>query len=72
MGKIVIRGATREELLAATYRQELRDEWGNLIGYFDPAGKAAWGSFTAEEVERAFKQTGPGRTFEEMYRDYGA
>ena len=72
MGKIVIRGAAGEELMAASERQELRDESGKLLGYFEPVrpSDGSWGSFSAEEVRRAFSQTGPGRTLDEIYEEF--
>lgn len=77
MGKIVLTAEMQAKLAGVSERQELRDEQGNLLGYFEPAPTPtkkkyeAWGPFTAEEVERAFTQTGRGRTLEEIYRDYG-
>jgi hypothetical protein len=72
MGKIVIAGDARDQLAAAAERHELRDEAGNLLGYFEPARLAdgSWGPFSGEEVRRAFSQTGPGRTLDEIMRDH--
>jgi hypothetical protein len=72
MGKIVIRGDARDQLAAAAERYELRDEAGVLLGYFEPARPTdgSWGSFSGEEVRRAFSQTGPGRTLDEMYQEF--
>ncbi|MFO0796737.1 MAG: hypothetical protein U0804_04615 [Gemmataceae bacterium] len=73
MGKIVIGGDARDQLAAAAERQELRDESGKLLGYFEPARPAdgSWGPFSAEEVRRAFSQTGPGKTLDEIGREIG-
>lgn len=72
MEKIVIGGDARDRLAAAAERHELRDESGKLLGYFEPARPAdgSWGSFSGDEVRRAFSQTGPGRTLDEIYQDY--
>jgi hypothetical protein len=78
MGQIILTTEMRAKLHGLTERQELRDEQGNLIGYFDPppvpaepAGQGGWGPFTAEEVEQAFRQTGPARTLDEILKDAG-
>lgn len=72
MGKIVIGGDARDQLAAAAERHELRDESGKLLGYFEPVRPAdgSWGSFSGEEVRRAFSQTGPGRTLDEIYEEF--
>lgn len=72
MGKIVIRGDARDQLAAAGDRQELRDEAGNLLGYFEPArpSDGSRGPFSGDRVRQAFSQTGPGRTLDEIYQDY--
>lgn len=73
MGKIILTAEMQAKLAGLNEKQELRDEKGNLLGYFEPAPKRkfeAWGPFTAEEVEQAFTQKGSGRTLAEIYRDY--
>ena len=66
MGKIILTDEMRAKFAQANGKQELLDEWGNLLGFFEPAPPKtkfeAWGPFTAEEVEKAFNQKGPGRT----------
>lgn len=63
-----------------TERRELRDDAGKLIGYFDPAPirdetPGGWGAFTAEEVARAIAakagRSGPGRTLDEIDKEFG-
>ena len=76
MGKVILDAETRAKLTGVTGRVELYDEHGNLLGHFEPAAAlpaapGGWGPFTAEEVERAFKQTGPARTLDEILRDHG-
>ena len=77
MGKIILTDEMRAKFAQANGNQELLDEWGNLLGCFEPAPPKkkfeAWGPFTAEEVEEAFTQkgTGPYRTLEEIYREHG-
>jgi hypothetical protein len=78
MGKIVVTSEMKAILNGSKGRQEVRDEQGNLLGYFEPATPAAepkskggWGPFTAEEVEAAFKQTGPAKTLDEILKEAG-
>jgi len=77
MGKIVLSAEMQAKLAGISERQELRDEQGNLLGYFEPAPAPpkkkyeAWGPFTAEEIQRASERKGQYRTLEEIYRDYG-
>jgi hypothetical protein len=59
------------KLAGVTERRELRDETGKLIGYFDPPATGGWGAFTAEEVAQALKRTGPARTLDEIYKEFG-
>lgn len=68
MGKVVLDAQTRAKLNGLTERLELYDEQGNLLGYYVPPGQfralaapPARGPFSDEEVEAAFRQTGPGR-----------
>lgn len=80
MDKVILDAATRAKLTGSTPAVEVCDEAGNVVGHYIPVPKPAappttpaggWGPFTAEEVEAALKQTGPGRTLDEIYRDYG-
>jgi hypothetical protein len=77
MGKVILDADTRAKLNGLNQRLELYDEHGTLLGYFvpptplPPPVPGGWGPFTAEEVERAFQQTGPGRTLDEIIRDAG-
>ena len=77
MGKIILTAEMRAKLMGLNEKQELRDEQGNLLGYFEPLPTPpkrkfeAWGPFTAEEVERAYHQKGPGRTLDEILKDAG-
>ena len=78
MGKIIVTGEMKAILNSSKGRQELRDEQGNLLGYFEPAAppvepksRGNWGPFTAEEVEAAFKQTGPAKTLDEILKEAG-
>lgn len=77
MGKITVTAEMRARLVNLNEKQELLDEQGHLIGYFEPPAPMpkrkfeAWGPFTAEEVEQAFTQKGRGRTLEEIYREFG-
>ena len=80
MGKIILSTEMRAKFMGQNEKQELRDEQGNLLGYFEPLPTPpippkrkfeAWGPFSAEEVEEAFKKKGPYRTLEEIYREHG-
>jgi hypothetical protein len=76
MGKIIVTYEMKALLNASNGRQELRDEQGNLIGYFEPASppvepKGRWWPFTDEEVEAARKDTSPGRTLDEILKEAG-
>lgn len=79
MGKVILDAATLAKLNGLSQQLEVYDEQGNLRGHVmpvraadaGPAGRADWGPFTAEEVEAAFKQSGPGRTLDEIIRDAG-
>ena len=75
MGKIILTAEMRAKFTERIERQELCDEQGNLLGFFEPALPKrkfeAWGPFTAEEVERAFHQKGPGRALDEILKEAG-
>lgn len=80
MGKIILTTEMGAKFMGQNEKQELRDEQGNLLGYFEPLPAPpippkrkfeAWGPFSAEEVEEAFKKKGPYRTLEEIYREHG-
>jgi hypothetical protein len=77
MGKIILTAEMRAAFASANGKQELRDEQGNLLGFFEPLPAApkkkfeAWGPFSAEEVEEAFNQTGPGKTLDQIMREAG-
>ena len=78
MGKVYVDAETLAKLHGLTERLEVYDEQGKLLGFIDPVSRPAaeqkpaggWGPFTAEEVERARKQSGPARTLDEIIRDY--
>ncbi len=78
MGQVILSAEMKARLAGLSERVELRDEQGNLLGYFEPSRAATqppaaggWGPFTAEEVEQAFQQTGPVRTLDEILKDAG-
>lgn len=79
MEKVILDAETLAKLKNLTERLDVYDEQGNLLGYIEPVSRLAappappggWGPFTAEEVERAFQQTGPGRTLDEILKDAG-
>lgn len=72
MSKMIITAEMALRLSAVKEKLELRDEWGNLIGYFEPSSvKGGWGPFSAEEVESASRQTGPGKTLDQIFREAG-
>jgi len=73
MSKMIINSEMRSCLSTVKEKVELRDEWGNLIGYFEPSPVqgGGWGPFSAEEVEAAFKQTGPGKTLDQIFQEAG-
>ena len=81
MGKIILSAELGAKFMGQNEKQELRDEQGNLLGYFEPLPTPpvppkrkfeAWGPFSAEEVERAFTQKKePGRTLNEIIKDAG-
>jgi len=72
MSKITLTDEMLSRLAGVKEKLELRDEWGNLIGYFEPSlVKGGWGPFSAEEVEAASRQTGPGKTLDEIFREAG-
>jgi|GEM_PF-1436459 len=79
MNCIVLTAEMRAKFEGIAEKREIRDEGGSLIGYFQPTPQAtpaapkyeAWGPFTAEEVERASRQTGPGRTLDEIIAEAG-
>lgn len=51
---------------------EVCDENGRVIGRFVPADPdGGWWPFTAEQVARAKRRTGGGRTLDEIEREYG-
>ena len=58
MGKIILSAEMGAKFMGQNEKQELRDEQGNLLGYFEPLPAPpippkrkfeAWGPFTAEE-----------------------
>jgi hypothetical protein len=62
MGQVTLTAEMRAKFDGVSVAMELRDERGNLIGYFvppppepTPPPAGAWGPFTAEEVEAAFR-----------------
>jgi hypothetical protein len=72
MSQLILTDEMRSRLAGVKEKMELRDASGNLIGYFEPLpAQGGWGPFTAEEVETAFRQTGPGRTLDEILKDAG-
>ena len=76
MGQIILTAEMRAKLAGLTGKQEVRDEQGTLLGYFEPAPAAEpkrsrWWPFTDEEVEEAFKQTGPIKTLDEILKEAG-
>ena len=81
MGKIILSAEMGAKFMGQNEKQELRDEQGNLLGYFEPLPTPpippkrkfeAWGPFSAEEVERALTQKKePGRTLDEIFREHG-
>jgi hypothetical protein len=64
MSTIVIDAGLREKLLAAGKRVELRDEAGNLVGQFVPAGEIIpeFASISYAEMERRANSDGPKYT----------
>jgi len=79
MNCIVLTAEMRAKFEGIAEKREIRDEVGALIGYFQPTASAttapqkheAWGPFSAQEVERASRQTGPGRTLDEIIAEAG-
>lgn len=76
MGQIFLTADMMAKLAGITERQELRDETGKLIGYFDPPpaippNTGAWGPFTEEQVERAMRREGPYFTLDEIAKKVG-
>jgi len=72
MSKITLTDEMLSRLAGVTKKLELRDEWDNLIGYFEPPPvQGGWGPFSAEEVAAASRQTGPGKTLDQIFREAG-
>jgi hypothetical protein len=74
MSKITLTPELKALLAGASGRVELCDEHGTPVGFFEPTAirpDGSWGPFTAEEVEAAFKQTGPGCTLDDIFREAG-
>jgi hypothetical protein len=74
MSRITLTPELKALLAGAAGRVELCDENGNPLGYFEPRPpdvKGGWGPFTAEEVDAAFKQTGPTCTLDDILREAG-
>lgn len=72
MGRVILTAEMQAKLENLIEKQELRDEQGRLIGYFEPLPKKleAWGPFTADEVAAALARKGPYRTFDEIQREF--
>lgn len=81
MSKVTLDAATLAKLAGPAGVVEVCDESGRVVGVYAPqlpAGPPApgWGSFTAEQVERAKQrvasgQSGPYRTLAEIEREHG-
>ena len=74
MNKITLTPELKALLAGASGRVELCDENGQPVGYFEPTAirtDGGWWPFSADEVEAAFKQTGPGRTLDDILREAG-
>ena len=70
MSKVMLDAAAAAKLREPGGSVEVCDENGRVIGRFVPDVDGGWGPFTAEQVERAKRGSGPGRTLAEIYRDY--
>lgn len=73
MSKVTLDAATLAKLGGLTGPVELYDEAGNLVARCEPVGRPAsgWGPFTVEQVERAKRRSGPYRTLDDIFREYG-
>ena len=74
MNKITLTPELKALLAGASGRVELCDESGQTVGYFKPTlirPDGGCGPFTAEEIEAAFKQTGPTCTLDDIFRQAG-
>ncbi|MFO0849521.1 MAG: hypothetical protein U0871_13340 [Gemmataceae bacterium] len=67
MGKVTLDAATLAKLGGLVETVDVYDESGRLVGRCEPVRPAP---FTDEEIEAAFRQTGPARPLEEFIREY--
>lgn len=79
MSKLTLDAATLAKLNGLSKTTEIYNEQGQLVAvmlsphaYRALRGPSAYGPFTEEELDRAARQTGPGRLLEDILADLRA
>jgi hypothetical protein len=69
MKKVTLDAAALAKLGGLTEPTAIYDDTGRLVARCKPIPPCP---FTDEEIEAAFRQTGPGKTLDELIREYNA